>query len=197
MSRAWRDRSLVASPSAQSRGGGALPRHPIIRGPHHCRSERHLACGPITPETGGAGSADHAAAPGVGQFMQREVGSLALPILPGQRLKGEEKLLSDPDAWMNDITEIVSQKNQAKQDAATQKRERERHHLDEVQKVRELVQGQPTEAFERFGSHLNAEGESARIKHDLDDKDGPWVGIDISDADGKFLDIKLQGRVGL
>ncbi len=105
--------------------------------------------------------------------------------------------MSDPDAWMKDITEIISQKHQAKQDAATQKREREEHQLNKVQRVRELVTGQPTEAFKQFGSHLNAEGESAKITHDADDKDGPWVGLDVSDVDGKFLDIKLQGRVGV
>jgi hypothetical protein len=103
--------------------------------------------------------------------------------------------LSDPNAWMKDIAEIISQKHQAKQDAATQKREREEHHINKVQRVRELVTGQPTEAFEQFGSYLNAEGESAKIKHDSEDKDGPWVGLEVSDADGKFLDIKLQGRV--
>jgi len=97
---------------------------------------------------------------------------------------------------MKDISDIISQKNQAKQDAATQKRDREQHHLNEVEKVRELIAGQPTAAFEQFGSYLIAEGETARFKHEPDDKDGPWVGLDISDADGKFLDIKLQGRVG-
>ena len=59
------------------------------------------------------------------------------------------------------------------------------------------MKGQPTEAFEQFGSYLNAQGESAKIKHDSDDKEGPWVGLDISDADGKFLDIKFQGPVGV
>jgi hypothetical protein len=105
--------------------------------------------------------------------------------------------LSDPDAWMSDISDIISQKNQTKQDAATLKREREQHHINEVQKVRELVSGAPTEAFQQFGSYLNAQGETAKIKLDSDDKEGPWVGVDISDADGKFLDIKFQGRVGV
>jgi len=105
--------------------------------------------------------------------------------------------LSDPDGWMKDISDIISQKNQTKQDAATQKREREQHHINEVQKVRELVTGAPTEAFEQFGSYLNAQGETAKIKHDSNDKDGPWVGLDISDADGKFLDIRFQGRVAV
>jgi hypothetical protein len=97
---------------------------------------------------------------------------------------------------MNDISTIVRRKNQAKQDAATEKRDREQQALEAYQKVRELVQGQPTEAFERFGSYLNAEGETARLKHGADDPTGPWVGIDISDADGKFLDVRLQARVG-
>src|SRR5688572_8462413 len=97
---------------------------------------------------------------------------------------------------MNDISTIVSRKNQAKQDAAKDKRDREQHAIEEYQKVRELVQGQPTEAFEQFASFLNAEGETARLMHGADDRTGPWVGIDISDADGKFLDIKLQARVG-
>jgi hypothetical protein len=104
--------------------------------------------------------------------------------------------MTDPDAWMNDISTIVSRKNQAKQDAAKDKRDREQHAIEEYQKVRELVQGQPTEAFERFGNYLNAEGETARLKHGADDRTGPWVGIDISDADGKFLDVTLQARVG-
>ena len=104
--------------------------------------------------------------------------------------------MTDPDAWMNDISTIVSRKNQAKQDAAKDKRDREQHAIEEYQKVRELVQGQPTEAFEEFGSYLNAEGETARLKHGADDRTGPWVGIDISDADGKFLDVTLQARVG-
>ena len=104
--------------------------------------------------------------------------------------------MTDPDAWMNDISTIVSRKNQAKQDAARDKRDREQLAIEEYQKVRELVQGQPTEAFEQFGSYLNAEGETATLKHGADDRTGPWVGIDISDADGKFLDVTLQARVG-
>jgi hypothetical protein len=104
--------------------------------------------------------------------------------------------VTDPDAWMNDISAIVSRKSQAKQDAAKDKRDREQHAIDEYQKVRELVQGQPTEAFKQFESFLNAEGETARLKHGADDRTGPWVGIDISDADGKFLDVTLQARVG-
>ncbi len=104
--------------------------------------------------------------------------------------------MTDPDAWMSDISTIVSRKNQAKQDAAKEKLDREQHAINEYQKARELVQGPPTEAFEQFGSYLNAEGETARLMHGADDRTGPWVGIDISDADGKFLDIKLQVRVG-
>ena len=105
--------------------------------------------------------------------------------------------MTDPDAWMNEISTIISEKNQAKRDAAKEKHDREQHEIDEYQKVRELVLGQPTEAFERFGSHLNAEGEIAKLRHGADDPTGPWVGMDISDADGKFLDIKLQARVGV
>jgi hypothetical protein len=104
--------------------------------------------------------------------------------------------VTDPDAWMNDISTIVSRKNQAKEDAANDKRDREQHAIEEYQKVRELVQGQPTEAFEQFGNYLNAEGETAKLKYGADDRTGPWVGIDISDADGKFLDVTLQARVG-
>jgi hypothetical protein len=104
--------------------------------------------------------------------------------------------VTDPDAWMNDISTIVSRKNQAKQDAAKEKLDREKHAIEEFQKVRELVQGQPTEAFEQFESFLNAEGETARLKHGADDPTGPWVGLDISDVDGKFLDVRLQARVG-
>jgi hypothetical protein len=104
--------------------------------------------------------------------------------------------MTDPDAWMNDISRIVSRKNQAKQDAARDKRDREQHAIEAYQTVRELVQGQPTEAFEQFGNYLNAEGETAKLKYGADDRTGPWVGIDISDADGKFLDVTLQVRVG-
>ena len=104
--------------------------------------------------------------------------------------------MTEPDAWMNEISTIVSRKNQAKQDAANEKRDREQRAIDEYQTVRELLQGQPTEAFEQFASYLNAQGETARLKHGADDRTGPWVGIDISDADGKFLDVTLQARVG-
>ena len=104
--------------------------------------------------------------------------------------------MTDPDAWKNEISTIVSRKNRAKQDAAKEKRDREQQAIDEYQRVRELVQGQPTEAFEQFASYLNSEGETAKIRNDADDPTGPWVGIDISDVDGKFLDIKLQARVG-
>src|SRR5215210_9395040 len=97
---------------------------------------------------------------------------------------------------MNDISAIVNRKNQAKQAAAKDKRDREQQAIEDYQKVRELVQGQPTEAFEQFGSYLNAQGETARLKQDSDDRTGPWVGIDISDPDGKFLDVMLQARVG-
>ena len=105
--------------------------------------------------------------------------------------------MTDPDAWMRDISAIVSQKNQAKQDAAKLKQDREQHAIDEYQKIRQLVQGQPTEAFEQFGSHLNSEGETAKLRQGADDPTGPWVGMDIADADGKFLDIRLQARVGV
>jgi hypothetical protein len=104
--------------------------------------------------------------------------------------------VTEPDAWMNEISTIVGRKNQARQDAANEKRDRERRAIEDYQEVRELVQGQPTEAFEQFASYLNAQGETARLNHGADDRTGPWVGIDISDADGKFLDIKLQARVG-
>src|SRR5687768_5400129 len=97
---------------------------------------------------------------------------------------------------MNDISTIVSRKNQAKQDAAKEKLDREQQAIEEFQKVRELVQGQPTEAFEQFGTFLNAEGETARLKHGAEDPTGPWVGLDISDADDKFLDVRPQARVG-
>ena len=103
--------------------------------------------------------------------------------------------MTEPDAWMNEISTIVSRKNQAKQNAANEKRDREQRAIEEYQNVRELVQGQPTEAFEQFASYLNAQGETARLKHGADDRTGPWVGIDISDADGKFLDVRLQARV--
>ena len=104
--------------------------------------------------------------------------------------------MTDPDTWMNEISTIVSRKNQAKQNAANEKRDREQRAIEEYQNVRELVQGQPTEAFEQFASYLNAQGETARLKHGADDRTGPWVGIDISDTDGKFLDVRLQARVG-
>ena len=68
--------------------------------------------------------------------------------------------MTDPDAWMQDISAIVRQKNQAKQDAATLKHDREQHLIAEYEKVRQLVKGQPTEAFEQFGSFLNSEGET-------------------------------------
>src|SRR5687767_3053502 len=97
---------------------------------------------------------------------------------------------------MKDISTIVSKKHQAKRDAAKVKHDREQHVINEYKKVRQLVQGHPTEAFEQFGSHLNAEGETAKLRHDADDPTGPWVGMDVADADGKFLDIKLQARVG-
>ena len=104
--------------------------------------------------------------------------------------------MTDPDAWKIEISTIVSRKNQAKQNAAKDKLDREQHAINEYQKVRELVQGQPSAAFEEFGSYLNAEGETARLKHGADDREGPWVGIDVSDGDGKFLDVRLQARVG-
>jgi hypothetical protein len=110
--------------------------------------------------------------------------------------ESEETPVTDPDAWKKEISAIVSRKNQAKQDAAKDKLDREQHAINEYQMARELVQGQPTAAFEEFGSYLNAEGETAKLKHGADDKEGPWVGIDISDADGKFLDVRLQARVG-
>jgi hypothetical protein len=105
--------------------------------------------------------------------------------------------VSDPDAWMRDISDIVRRKSQAKHDAAQEKHDREQRAITDYEKARELVAGQPTEAFEQFGNYLTAEGESAKMTHDPDDKDGPWVGMAISDADGKFLDIKLQARVGV
>jgi hypothetical protein len=39
--------------------------------------------------------------------------------------------VTDPDAWMNDISAIVSRKNQAKQDAAKDKRDREQQAIED------------------------------------------------------------------
>ena len=94
--------------------------------------------------------------------------------------------MTDPDAWKKASLHDREPKNQTKQDAAKDKLDREQHAINKYQLVRELVQGQPTAAFEEFGSYLNG-----KLKHGADDKE-----IDISDADGKFLDVRLQARVG-
>lgn len=107
-----------------------------------------------------------------------------------------ETLLTDSDTWKNDISAIVGQKKQAKSNAAKEKQDREDTYTRAYDHVRELVKGQPTEAFEQFGSHLNAEGETAKLKSGPEDRNGPWVGIEVADVDGKFLDVRLQARVG-
>ena len=81
--------------------------------------------------------------------------------------------MTEPDAWMNEISTIVSRKNHAKQNAANEKRDREQRAIEEYQNVRELVQGQPTEAFEQFASYLN--GLLARLDQGVDYYDGEKV----------------------
>ena len=108
-----------------------------------------------------------------------------------------ETPLTDSDAWKNDISTIVRQKKQAKSDAVKAKQDREDSYTRAYEHVRALVKGEPTEAFEEFGSHLSAEGETAKLKSGPEDKNGPWVGIEVADVDGKFLDIRLQARVGV
>ena len=49
--------------------------------------------------------------------------------------------MTDPDAWKNDISTIVSRKNQAKQDAAKDKLDREQHAINEYQRFASWCRG--------------------------------------------------------
>ena len=75
--------------------------------------------------------------------------------------------MTDPDAWMNEISTIVGRKNQAKQDAAKEKRDREQQAVEEYQKMRELVQGQPTSGEHTITSR--AIDTSGRVQPAADD----------------------------
>jgi hypothetical protein len=104
--------------------------------------------------------------------------------------------LTDPDAWKQNIADIVSQKNQATVDAAKREQSRKDHVIAEHQKAREILRDQPEEAFREFASYLESQGEIVAVRHGWEDAKGPWIGIDVSDKKGLIMDIILQVRIG-
>jgi hypothetical protein len=105
-------------------------------------------------------------------------------------------VLTDPDAWKKNVSEIVSKKNQATDDAAKREQIRKDHLIAEHQKARELLQGQPEEAFREFASYLETQGETVTVRHRWEDANGPWIGVDVSDRRGLIMDVVLQARIG-
>jgi len=104
--------------------------------------------------------------------------------------------LTDPDAWKKNVADIVSQKNQATDDAAKREQSRKDHLIAENQKAREILRDQPEEAFREFASYLESQGETVKVRHGWEDANGPWIGIDVSDRRGLIMDVVLQARIG-
>jgi hypothetical protein len=104
--------------------------------------------------------------------------------------------LTDPDAWKKNVADIVSQKNQATDDAAKREQSRKDHVIAENQKAREILRDQPEEAFREFASYLESQGETVTVRHNWDDANGPWIGVDVSDRRGLIMDVVLQARIG-
>jgi len=107
-----------------------------------------------------------------------------------------ETPLTDPDAWKKNVADIVSQKNQATDDAVKREQSRKDHLIAENQKAREILQDEPEEAFREFASYLESQGETVKVRHGWEDANGPWVGIDVSDRRGLIMDVVLQARIG-
>ena len=105
--------------------------------------------------------------------------------------------MTDPDAWKKSVADIVSQKNQATDDAAKREQTRKDHLIAEVQKAREILRGQPEEAFREFARYLESQGEIVTVRHNWEDANGPWIGIDVSDRRGLIMDVVLQARIGV
>jgi hypothetical protein len=110
--------------------------------------------------------------------------------------RNREALLTEPDAWKKNVSDIVSQKNQEAVDAAKREQSRKDHVIAELQKARELLQGQPQEGFREFASYLESQGETVAVRHGWDDAKGPWIGVDVSDKKGLIMDVVLQARIG-
>jgi hypothetical protein len=108
-----------------------------------------------------------------------------------------EALLTDPDAWKKNVADIVSQKNQATDDAAKREQNRKDHLIAEIQKAREILRDQPEEAFREFASYLESQGETVTVRHNWEDANGPWIGVDVSDRRGLIMDVVLQARIGV
>ena len=104
--------------------------------------------------------------------------------------------MTDPDAWKKNVADIVSQKNQATDDAAKREQSRKDHLLAEIQKAREILRDQPEEAFREFASYLESQGETVTVRHNWEDANGPWIGVDVSDRRGLIMDVVLQARIG-
>jgi hypothetical protein len=108
----------------------------------------------------------------------------------------EEASLTDPDAWKKNVSDIVSQKNRAKLDAAQREQTRKEHRVAEYEKARELLRGQPEEGFQEFAIYLQSQGETVGVRHAWDEAKGPSIGVDVSDKSGLIMDVVLQARVG-
>ncbi len=104
--------------------------------------------------------------------------------------------MTDPDAWKKTVSDIVLQRNQAKDDAATREQRRKDHVTEEHQKARESLQHQPQEGFQEFVSYLQSQGETAAVRHGWDDVNGPWIGVEVKDGSRLIMDVVLQARIG-
>ena len=104
--------------------------------------------------------------------------------------------MADPDAWKKNVSDIVSHKNQATVDAAKREQDRKDHVIAELQKARELLKGQPEDGFREFASYLESQGETVTVRHNWEDANGPWIGVDVSDRRGLIMDVVLQARIG-
>ena len=104
--------------------------------------------------------------------------------------------MTDPDAWKKNVADIVSQKNQATDDAAKREQSRKDHLIAENQKAREILRDQPEEAFREFASYLESQGETVTVRHNWEDANGPWIGVDVSDRRG-FGSMSMVGIVAL
>jgi hypothetical protein len=110
--------------------------------------------------------------------------------------KLQEVLMSDPNAWQKGITDIVSEKNRQRDEAAKQARDDETHFVAEYRKIRDILRRQPQAAFEEFATFIRTQRETATVSAGWEDPAGPWIKVKVSDAKGELMSVSLHGRVG-
>lgn len=123
-------------------------------------------------------------------------GASVVSILAAYPSDLQEAPLSDPEAWKKNVSDIVSQKAQDRDDKATREQTRKDHLLAEREGARVILRGEPHEGIREFAAYLELQGETVAVRENLEDAKGPWIGVGVFDANGLIMDVVLQVRVG-